>query len=119
MGHPQSHWEKVIAELEPHFRYGLGLYSLDQIELSEKQRSSVQRGELIFLKEGEQTQFYKRVFDSDRYLKMVLGANPEQEELDNVEGIVYLVESRFLAYDPSQWPSVLAQMDNAFDMPLM
>jgi signal transduction histidine kinase len=118
VGYPQSRWEQVIAELEPHFRYGLDLYTLDQIDLSDKQRGSVLTGELVFLEEGEQAQFFKRLFDSDLYLKMVLGANPEQKERDNVEGIVYLVESRFLANDPSQWPSVLAQMDNAFDMPL-
>ncbi|MEW8607147.1 MAG: ATP-binding protein [Candidatus Thiodiazotropha sp.] len=115
---PPSHWEQLITEMAPHFRYGLGLYTLDQIDLSEKQRSDVEAGELIFLEAGEQAQFFKRVFDSDRYLKMVLGPNQEQQERDNVEGIVYLVESRFLNHDPAQWPSVLAQMDNAFDMPL-
>jgi signal transduction histidine kinase len=116
--HPQSQWEQLIAELQPHFHYGLGLYVLDQIKAPERQRNRVQAGELIFLEEGEQTQFFKRVFDSDRYLKMVLGANSEQREQDNVAGIVYLVESRFLSNAPSQWPSVLAQMDRAFDMPL-
>ncbi|MEW8525274.1 MAG: ATP-binding protein [Candidatus Thiodiazotropha endolucinida] len=116
--HPPSRWEQEIANLEPHFRYGLGLYSLDQIDLSDKQRRSVQAGELVFREEGEQTQFYKRVFDADRYLMMVLGPNPEQEERDQVEGIVYLIESRFLAHDPAQWPALLQQMDSAFDMPL-
>jgi signal transduction histidine kinase len=115
---PPSHWEQVIAELEPHFRYGLGLYNLDQIELSDSQKSSVQAGELVYLEEGEQTRFFKRVFDSDHYLMMVLGPNPEQEERDQVEGIVYLIESRFLAHAPSQWSVLLQQMDRAFDMPL-
>jgi signal transduction histidine kinase len=115
---PQSRWEQEIAKLEPHFRYGLGLYSLDQTDLTDKQKGSVQGGELVFLEEGEQTRFFKRVLDSDRCLMMVLGPNPEQEERDQVEGIVYLVESRFLAQDPSQWSMTLQQMDGAFDMPL-
>ncbi|MEW8396315.1 MAG: histidine kinase dimerization/phospho-acceptor domain-containing protein, partial [Candidatus Thiodiazotropha sp.] len=110
--------QQLLTEMAPHVRHGFGLYTLDQIDLSEKQRSDVEAGELIFLEAGEQAQFFKRVFDSDRYLKMVLGPNQEQQERDNVEGIVYLVESRFLNHDPAQWPSVLAQMDNAFDMPL-
>jgi signal transduction histidine kinase len=116
--HPESHWEQVITELEPHFRYGLGLHTLDQVDLPEKLKSNVQAGELVFLEEGDQARFFKRVFDSDRYLTMVLGPSREQAERDNVGGIVYLVESRFLTSDPSQWPSVLAQMDSAFDIPL-
>ncbi|MEW8192759.1 MAG: ATP-binding protein [Candidatus Thiodiazotropha sp.] len=115
---PESGWEQVIRELEPHFRYGLGLYSLEQIDASEKLKRRVRAGELIFLEVGEQTQFYKRVFDSDRYLMMVLGANPEQEERDQVEGIVHLIESKFLARERSDWSSVLAELDTIFDMPL-
>jgi signal transduction histidine kinase len=116
--HPPSRWEQEIAKLEANFRYGLELYALDNIDLSEKQQRGVQGGELVFLEEGEQTRFFKRVFDSDQYLMMVLGPNPEQEERDQVEGIVYLIESRFLQHDTSQWPTVLQQMDSAFDIPL-
>jgi signal transduction histidine kinase len=115
---PTARWEQEISKLEFHFRYGLSLYTLDQIDLSEKQKRNLQAGELVFLDEGEQTRFFKRVFDSDRYLMMALGPNPEQEERDQVGGIVYLIESRFLAHDPLQWPRLLKQMDGAFDMPL-
>lgn len=117
-GKPESGWQQVIRELEPHFRYGLGLYNLEQIDASEKQKSRVQAGKLIFIEVGEQTRFYRRVFDSDRYLMMVLGANPEQEERDQVEGIVYLIESKFLVREPSDWSAVLAELDRVFDMPL-
>ncbi|MES9969677.1 MAG: ATP-binding protein [Candidatus Thiodiazotropha sp.] len=117
-GKPPSGWEEVIRDLEPHFHYGLGLYTLDQIEASEKQKSMVQAGELIFQEEVEQTQFFRRVFDSDQYLMMVLGPNPEQEERDQVAGIVYLIESKFLASDASDWPAVLMELDKLFDMPL-
>jgi signal transduction histidine kinase len=117
-GYPPSRWGQEIANLEPHFRYGFGLYSLDQIDLSDAQRLKAQAGELIFINDHEQTQFFKRMFDSDHYLKVVLEPDQEEAERDKVEGIIYLVESRFLASNPSQWPSVLAQMNSIFDMPL-
>ncbi|MBT3048096.1 MAG: hypothetical protein DBP03_16745 [gamma proteobacterium symbiont of Ctena orbiculata] len=117
-GKPPSSWEEVIRDLEPHFHYGLGLYTLDRIEASEKQKRIVQTGELIFLEEVEQTRFFRRVFDSDQYLMMVLGPNPEQEERDQVAGIVYLIESKFLAREPADWPTVLMELDKIFDMPL-
>lgn len=116
--YPPARWDEVIAELEPHFRYGLALYSLEQLELSETQRESLRAGRLVFLEKGEQTRFYRRVDDSARYLMMVLGPDLEQQGVDEAEGVVYLVESRFLDSNEVEWPSVLAELDKTFEMPL-
>lgn len=118
---PQSQWNEVIDELEPHFRYGLALYGvddLDRLEIEDPEQQRLRDGLLIFQEEGEQTQFFKRVPDSDRYLMMVLGPDPQQEEIDQVEGIVYLIESRFLQSDRSTWPETLTDLGQMFDMPL-
>lgn len=116
--YPPSLWDKAIEELEPHFRYGLALYTMEQLDISEVQKESLQAGQLIFLEKGEQTRFYKEVDGSGRYLMMVLGPDAEQQERDQVEGIIYLIESRFLASDSSTWPAILAEMDKTFEMPL-
>lgn len=116
--HSPEQWEAVIRELVPHFRYGLGLYHLDELAFLDAERVALRDGRLLFRDDGEQTQFYKRVLESDRYLKMVLGPNPEQEEVDQVAGIVYLVESRFRSRDEKHWPDVLAELGRVFEMPL-
>ena len=116
--HPQAQWDEVIADLKRHFRHGLGLYELKDLEVNEAERRRLQAGRLVFEDKGEQTRFYKRVPNSGRYLMMVLGLDAEQKEADQVEGIVYLVERRFLDRDPADWPAVLAELDRVFKMPL-
>ncbi|MCU7926994.1 MAG: two-component sensor histidine kinase [Candidatus Thiodiazotropha sp. (ex Dulcina madagascariensis)] len=118
---PPAQWDEVIAELKPQFRYGLALYGEDELgglDISVPQQYRLREGRLIFQDEGEQTRFFKQVSDSDRYLMMVLGPNPQQEEIDQVGGIVYLIESRFLNSDRSAWPDILAGLGQVFKMPL-
>jgi signal transduction histidine kinase len=112
------HWDEVIEELGPHFRHGLALYTLDQLDISDTERARLRSGQLVFLEAGEQVRFYRRVGDSERYLMIALGANREQEERDQAQGITYLVESRFLASDREEWPAVLAELSRSFDLPL-
>ena len=116
--HPQDEWDEVIAGLQRHFRHGLELYELKELEVDETERRRLQAGQLVFKNKGEQTRFFKRVADSKRYLMLVLGLDAEQKEVDQVEGIVYLVERRFLDRDPADWPAVLAELGRVFKMPL-
>ena len=111
-------WDAVIGELEPHFPHGLGLYDMDRLALSERERERLLAGRFIFREAGKQTRFYKRVADTDRCLMIALGADPEQEERDQARGIVYLIESRFLASDRADWPAVMAELELRFDLPL-
>ena len=113
-----AQWDEVVKRLEPHFPHGLGLYDMDQLDTSERERETLLAGRFIFQDEGEQTRFYKRIDDSDRLLMIALGADPEQEERDQAQGIVYLIESRFLESDPLSWPTLLQELRQIFDMPL-
>ena len=116
--YPQAHWDEVIADLKRHFRHGLELYGLKELDVDEAERRRLEAGQLVFKVKGEQTRFFKRVPDSERYLMMVLGHDAERKEVDQVEGIVYLVERRFLDRDPADWPTVLAELGRVFKMPL-
>ena len=116
--HPRSEWGEVIDELEPNFKRGLGLYGLEELPLKDSELSKLRQGELIFTDKGEQTSFYKQVPDSDRYLMIILGPTPEQEEIDEVGGIVHLIEERFSERDRADWPEVLAELGQLFKMPL-
>ncbi|MCU7829786.1 MAG: hypothetical protein KZQ85_12030 [Candidatus Thiodiazotropha sp. (ex Myrtea sp. 'scaly one' KF741663)] len=119
--YPQAQWDEVIDKLAPHFHYGLALYGpedLDGLAIAASEQLRLKQDRLIFQDEGEQTRFFKRVLDADRYLMMVLGPNPEQEEIDQVKGIIYLIESRFLDSDRADWPDVLTELGQIFDMPL-
>jgi signal transduction histidine kinase len=49
---------------------------------------------------------------------MVLGPDPEQEEIDDVEGIAYLIESWFLQRNRTAWPEALTELRQMFEMPL-
>ena len=112
-------WHEVIDELDSHFPHGLALYDdLQEFDISASDLRRLEQGEFIFTNEGEQTRFYKQVDNSERYLMIALGATPEQEERDQAKGIVYLIESRFLAREQADWPRVLAEMKQRFDMPL-
>jgi signal transduction histidine kinase len=113
-----SHWDEVIEELEPRFRHGLALRTLDQLDISDNERARLHSGQLIYLNEGVQARFYKRVEASDRYLMIALGVDREQDEREQAQGIIYLVESRFLASDREQWPAILAELSRSFDLPL-
>jgi signal transduction histidine kinase len=113
-----SHWDEVIEELEHQFHHGLAFYSLDQLDITDGQRERLLDGRLIFTEEGEQARFYKRVDESDRYLMIALGANPEQEEQDQAQGILYLIESRFLNSEREEWPAIVSELGRSFDLPL-
>ncbi len=116
---PESEWNTVIRLLEPKFRHGISLYRDGELPDEVKQRrDELRRGELVFVDDEGQTRFYKRVPDSDRYLMLALGASLVQEEIDDVEGILYLLERRFKARDPEQWPQLLQEMGQLFKMPL-
>ncbi|MET0052662.1 MAG: ATP-binding protein [Candidatus Thiodiazotropha sp.] len=116
---PEAEWETVVESLKPKFRHGIRLYPVDQLPDEAKQREDeLLHGELVFINDEQQTRFYKRVPDSDRYLMLALGASREQNEIDDVEGIVYLLERRFLARDREEWPELLREMGVLFKMPL-
>ncbi|MET0090217.1 MAG: hypothetical protein ABW068_09410 [Candidatus Thiodiazotropha sp.] len=116
---PESEWGNVVESLEPKFRHGIRLYPVDQLPDEAKQRQEdLLLGELVFINDEQQTRFYKKVPDSDRYLMLALGASREQNEIDDVEGIFYLLERRFLARDREEWPELLREMGVLFKMPL-
>jgi signal transduction histidine kinase len=113
-----AHWDEVIDKLEPHFPHGLELIdNLEPLDISESEKARLQLGEFIFFDKGEQTRFYKQVDGSGRYLMIALGASPEQEERDQSKGIIYLIESRFLATDEADWPALRMEMGRLFDLP--
>ncbi len=115
---PPGNWDQVVKELESQFRYGFGFRSLDKLDLDETELTRLRAGQLVFVEDREQVSFYKRVDDSDRALMIVLGADQEQKERDQAQGIAYMIESRFLSSDRAQWPSVLAELSGSFEMPL-
>jgi signal transduction histidine kinase len=115
---PQQQWDEVIRELEPNFRSGLGLYELQDLPLRKLDQARLQRGEFVFTEKDQQTRFYKRVPNSDRYLMLALGPNIEQQEVDEVEGIVRLIEERFRERDQADWSQVITELGQKFKMPL-
>jgi two-component system, OmpR family, sensor histidine kinase RstB len=116
---PESEWNAVILALEPKFRHGIRLYREEELPDEARQRQDeLTRGELVFVNDELQTRFYKRVQDTEHYLMLALGANREQNEIDDVEGIAHLLERRFMAHDPEQWPQLLQDMGQLFKMPL-
>ncbi len=114
-----SQWDAVIDGLTPHFPHGIELYSEDQLDLPEGDLQRLHRDQLVFINQNEQTRFYRRVADSERYLMLALGANEEQKEREQARGIVHLVESRYLTSDQGEWPAITAELSQNFDMPLV
>jgi signal transduction histidine kinase len=112
-------WHEVINNLELHFPHGLALHDdLQALDISQRDRRRLDEGKFIFVEEGEQTRFYKQVNDSGRYLMIALGASPEQEEVNQSKGIIHLIESRFLSTEQADWPALMDELQQRFDLPL-
>ncbi|MES9832063.1 MAG: ATP-binding protein [Candidatus Thiodiazotropha sp. DIVDIV] len=115
---PDDEWDQVIAALEPNFKNGLALFDFDDLPLEASDLSELKQGEFVFTDKDDQTRFYKRVPDSDRYLMLALGMSNEQQEVEEVEGIVRLIEDLFLQKEQAEWPQILEMLGQRFKMPL-
>ena len=113
---PQAEWPAVIESLQEHFTYPLELHPLEDAELSPADRKRLLEGQVVFREHEEQTQLLKRVRNSEQYLFMVMGYTQEEALAEEVRGIVYLVESRFIGRDESEWPEVLEDLRHRRDV---
>ncbi|MES9981253.1 MAG: hypothetical protein ABW107_21255, partial [Candidatus Thiodiazotropha sp. 6PLUC5] len=115
---PNDEWDQVIVELEANFKSGLVLFDFDELPTEVSDQSELKQGEFVFTDKDGQTRFYKRVPASDRYLMLALGVSQEQQEVEDVEGIVRLIEDLFLQKEQAEWPQVLQMLGQRFKMPL-
>jgi signal transduction histidine kinase len=115
---PQSEWPQIILELKENFKSGLVLMDYHELPLEAGDLSVVKGGEFVFTDEDRQARFYKRIPDSDRYLMLALGKTREQQEVEEVEGIVQMISELFELRAREEWPELMQMLGERFKMPL-
>lgn len=114
----QAEWDQRLEAVSKRFVHPLTLQRLDELELAESKKQQLRNGEMVFREVGDQVRFFWRMYDSDRYLVMHLGDDPEHEAINESVGIVSLIEERFINSPEHDWPAVQASLQEDFELPL-
>ncbi|MEJ2621139.1 MAG: ATP-binding protein [Candidatus Thiodiazotropha sp.] len=115
---PQSEWPQIIMELKANFKNGLSLMEYHELPLEAGDLSALKQGEFVYIDEHQQARFYKRIPDSDRYLMLALGKTREQQEVEEVEGIIQMIGELFERRRREEWPALMQRLGEGFKMPL-
>jgi signal transduction histidine kinase len=116
---PEKDWEQVVKELKPKFKSGLDLLDSDELPLDRSDRQALKQGEFVFTDKNNLTRFYKQVPNSDRYLMLAMGESREQQEVEEVQGIVRLIGDLFKNSAQEEWPEIVEDLSKGFKFPLV
>lgn len=113
-----ARWPAIIAAMSAHFPQGIALHTVEHLDLSNAELRRIENDRQVFRSEGARKIFFRRMHGSRYVLELAIGPTLEQEAAAEAEGLLWLVETSFLAQSEEAWPSVLSRLREHFDMPL-
>lgn len=114
---PETQWVNQVAKIAEHFNYELRLISANdtidgdsEIELSTLGNNDY----IIFSDSNESDIVLKRVPNSDWFVYMMLDESEDQETFNQASGTFNLLLSQFESTEPTEWPTIINQMQPHF-----
>ncbi len=112
--------EKVLADLQTHFKYPIHLLGMDDRHMNDNMREHLRAGKVTYLEDDDDNIFniFKKMQSSDTVIALYF--SDSQWELDHREavGTYYLIKKRLLNYPQDEWLNIIDELQMHFGVPI-